>query len=314
VSRLNALLSWSRNYWSEFWFDAEQADNLGLCRLVFLSALLVVYVPLDMSAWGAVSKAYWFPIAIFKALPLPLLSVSALDDMQLVWKLALLAGALGLFTRISCGIAAVLGLYLVGLPHNFGKTHHFDSAVVIILGILALSRSGDAWSVDAWLRGRRGVSAPAPSGEYRWPVRSVWLLLSMIFFSAGAMKLNNGKLGWIFSENLSVMLNQHAYQVGNDDPLTTWGLAIAQIPWLCTLIAAATVFVEFCYPLALINRHARLFFPVAMCATLIGIRVLMGPTFGLFVLCHVFWVPWDRVLGWLAVRRNPSDSRVRNAV
>jgi uncharacterized membrane protein YphA (DoxX/SURF4 family) len=300
VTTVRSFSTWARAYWSEFWFDAERPDNLGLCRVVFLSALLVAYLPLDMSAWGAVSKAYWFPIAMFRALPLPLLGVDALDSLQLVWKLALVAGALGLFTRTSCAIAAVLGLYLIGLPHNFGKTHHFDSAIVIVLGILAMSRSGDAWSVDAWLRARRGVSAPVASGEYRWPVRAVWLLLAMIFFSAGAMKLRNGRLAWMMSDSLAVMLNQHAYQVGNDDPLVTWGLQIAQIPWLCKLIAVATVFVEFCYPLALLNRHARVFFPVAMCGTLIGIRVLMGPTFGLFVLCHVFWVPWDRVAAWFS--------------
>jgi len=37
-------------------------------------------------------------------------------------------------------------------------------------------------------------------------------------------------------------------------------------------------------------------------AMLIGIRVLMGPTFGGFLILNVFWVPWAAALDALAVR------------
>lgn len=40
-----------------------------------------------------------------------------------------------------------------------------------------------------------------------------------------------------------------------------------------------------------------------MCGLLVGIRLLMGPTFPQFVICHLFWVPWDRVVAAVSARR-----------
>ena len=55
-------------------------------------------------------------------------------------------------------------------------------------------------------------------------------------------------------------------------------------------------------------RTARWIFPPGMCALLIGIRLTMGPTFWQFVVCHVFWVPWDLVVAELAKRRRAALS------
>ena len=44
------------------------------------------------------------------------------------------------------------------------------------------------------------------------------------------------------------------------------------------------------------SRTARYILVPAGLAFLIGIRALMGPTFEQFMLCYVFWVPWQRVL------------------
>jgi hypothetical protein len=71
-------------------------------------------------------------------------------------------------------------------------------------------------------------------------------------------------------------------------------------------MALATVVVEVGYPIALFSRRARWFFPPAMCGTLIGIRLLMGPTFPQFLLCHLFWIPWDRVLARFAAARSAT--------
>jgi hypothetical protein len=195
-------------------------------------------------------------------------------------------------------------VYRLGLPHNFGKVHHFDAMVVLTLGVLAFSRAGDAWSLDRKLAVARGKAPPsvAPSGEYRWPVRAVWLILSLTFFAAGVSKLRNGGIAWITSDNMSILLGQHAYRIANQDPPVSWGLWLSHYPTLASVLAFFTIVVEAGYPLALFNRHARWMFPVGMCGTLVGIRLFMGPTFPQFVICHLFWVPWDRVLAWAKTR------------
>jgi len=51
------------------------------------------------------------------------------------------------------------------------------------MGVLALSRCGDAFSLDRLVRARRHAEAPPPSGEYRWPARMILLVMSCVFFA-----------------------------------------------------------------------------------------------------------------------------------
>jgi hypothetical protein len=61
-------------------------------------------------------------------------------------------------------------------------------------------------------------------------------------------------------------------------------------------MAATSLCVELLFPLTLFSRTARRVLVPAGLLFLIGIRALMGPTFEQFMLCYVFWVPWERVL------------------
>jgi hypothetical protein len=160
------------------------------------------------------------------------------------------------------------------------------------MGILACSRAGDAWSIDAWLKGGDDVQ---PSGEYTWPVRAIWVAMSLVFFAAGFAKMRYGGLEWITSNNMSIVLMRALYHSSDADPLTRAGLAIARRHWLSSALAAATIAIELGFPLTLVSRRARIVLVPAACAMLVGIRVLMGPTFGGFLLAAVFWIPWERV-------------------
>ena len=86
------------------------------------------------------------------------------------------------------------------------------------------------------------------------------------------------------------------------DPVGGLGLAVARHAWLSRGVAAITVLVELGFAAALFSPYARLFFVPAAFGMLIGIRVLMGPTFGGFLILNVFWVPWSAVLDSIAAR------------
>jgi hypothetical protein len=172
---------------------------------------------------------------------------------------------------------------------------------------MALSRCGDGVSVDALLRRARRDSdpvgrGPVISGEYTWPVRMVWLLMALAFFAAGVAKIRFSGLQWVTSDTLAIFLIHNNYHVINLDPLTTWGLYLAQHPWLCRALAAGTIGVEVGFPLALVSPGARRLLVPATLLLQIMIRVVLGPSFVQFMLCYLFWVPWDRVAGWLAAR------------
>src|SRR3954462_8604121 len=170
-----------------FWFAPAAATNLAVSRVLFFGVLAAFYIPHDFSIWGSVSPAFLQPIWLFETFRVPVLSPRLLEVAETVWKLALVLSSLGLFSRVSMTAAAVLGTYLLGLPHNFGQTYHFDAVLVLAFAILTVARSGDGVSIDALRRRTR----PAPSGEYRWPVRLVWVTMATVFFAAGLSKLRH---------------------------------------------------------------------------------------------------------------------------
>jgi len=284
--------------WMQFWFAPSAPGDLGLSRALFFTGMLVMYSPVDFSGWGRVSSAFWMPIPLFRLLHLAPTTADVLDLLQFTWRAALLCSAVGVGTAVSQWIAFLLGFYLLGLPHNFGHTFHFDALLVIAMGILACSRSGDAWSVDA----RLSRAQFKPSGEYTWPLRAIWTAMSLVFFAAGLAKLRHGGIDWVLSSNLSVILSRAPYHVSDADPITGVGLWIAGNAWISRLVAATTLIVELGFVTALFSKSARRVFVPAAFLMLIGIRVLMGPTFGGFLIANVFWVPWTSVLDRAAVR------------
>jgi hypothetical protein len=282
--------------WMHFWFEPSAPFDLGASRALFFGGLFLFYVATDFSGWGQVSRAFWMPLPVFQALHLKPLNPHGLAALQLAWHIALVSSAIGYQTRVSMWISFVLGFYLLGLPHNFGHTFHFDALLVVAMGVLACSRAGDACSVDAAL----GRGRSEPSGEYTWPLRAIWLAMALVFFAAGIAKVRYGGLEWIFSQNLAIVLTRAAYHVSDADPITSLGLIVARHGWLTRAIAAATIVVELGFVTSLFSRTARLIFVPAAFFMLIGIRVLMGPTFGGFLIANVFWVPWSRVYAWAA--------------
>jgi len=289
--------------WNRFWFEPSRPTDLGVCRLLFFAGLFFFYLPVNFAAWGGVSRAFWMPLPIFARLHLGPAPSAILEWLAIAWHIALALSAIGLFTRVSMAVAAALGFYLLGLPHNFGHVYHFDALLVLALVTLACSRAGDAWSVDALMTRR-----PArPSAEYTWPIRMVWTLMALVFLAAGIAKLRHGGTAWIASANMSFILLRSAYHTSDADPITTLGLWVASHAWLSRALAAATLVVELGFITSLISGRARRVFVPAGMALLVGIRIMMGPTFGGFLLANVFWVPWQAI-GLRVARRSRAGA------
>src|SRR5438876_9679574 len=133
--------------WNRFWFAPGSASALGICRLVFFTALSLWMLPRNIVSSGEHSSVLWMPIWFLEKLSLPGLTTNALDSIQWVWKVALVLSAVGYLTRASMAVAFVLGAYLLGLWPNFGAPYSLDTLILIASGRLALSRAGDAWSI-----------------------------------------------------------------------------------------------------------------------------------------------------------------------
>lgn len=280
--------------WRRWWFDPESPDNLGLCRLLFFGLMLAYYLPVSHVGWGSVPHSFRNPIWLFERLHLPILPDAALAVLVVAWKSALALSCLGLLTRASTAAAFIIGFYLIGVPYNFGKTDHMTAILVWTMGILALSWCGDAWSVDAWLRRRRRQAPPGQSGEYRWPVRAVWVTMATVFFAAGMAKVIQGGPAWVFSDHMAISLVQRYYDV-TDPPTLDWGLRVARHPWLVRSMAAGSILLELAAPLALVSRRVRRVLPWMLLAMQFGIGLLMNVWFTRFMFVYLFWFPWGRL-------------------
>ena len=122
--------------------------------------------------------------------------------------------------------------------------------------------------------------------------------MTFVFVGAGISKLRHGGLAWITSETFGLLMIQANYPLVRqaDAPMTDWGLWIAAHRWICRGLAASTLLVELGFPLALFSRRIRLLIVPAALAMQLGISIVMGPNFNVFVMTYLFWVPWDRVV------------------
>lgn len=293
-----------------FFFAPAPAQGLGCCRIAFYGWLFLFYLPAvetygaqNVAAFADVGEIFWDPVFPFARLRVTVLPHPWIDALVIGWRIALLLACAGWFTRLSMVFALLAGAYLIGLPLNFGTMSHTGGIVVLGLAIMALSRAGESLSIDALIRRRRGLPLPQPSGEYRWPIRFIWVLLAVAYFVSGASKLLSNGLGYLNPDVMAGFLRHRsfAWQVR---PLTGWGLRLADIWWICTAASLWTLIAEMCFWLVLVSRRARAILASGMFMTHIGIAMLLGPQFFQWMALFVFFVPW----GDLVVRRKPRGT------
>lgn len=290
--------------WRRWWFEPVSPVNLGVCRVLFFGLLFAWVAGWPYASWATLPRSFFRPVWLFEFFHLPVLPYRLLLAAEVAWKASLVLACVGLFTRAATLWAAVSGLYLIGLQYNYGKTDHLTGVFLFTTGIMALSRCGDALSIDALIRRRRDPSPVPPSGEYRWPVRMVWVLMSTLFFAAGMAKVIRGGVPWVASDNFAVLLVQRQYMTSL--PALDWGLWVAKHPWLFKPMAAGSICAELFLFTALFDRRLRAVLPYALLSMQIGIGLFMRVWFTPYMVCYLFWVPWDKVIEVVRGRRGSS--------
>lgn len=269
-------------------FTPERPEPLAMCRIAYCGLLLIYFTLFkDYRGWSALTETFHNPYGLHKLFPPPP-SDAVVGAIQWVWWLSLFTSAMGLLTRTSLIVAAVGATYLMGIPVGYGKFSHSEPIVLLVLLILAASRCGDAWSVDAWRAGKTKVM----SGEYRWPIRAVWILMSLVFFQAGLNKLVLAGPAWATPESFAPMMVRHFY---TNDPPIDLALRLAWIRPFVWMAAISSLAGETLFPLALFSRRARLILPLLMFSMQVNIALLMGVYFWPFKPAYVFWVPWPLI-------------------
>lgn len=289
-SVLTAIAEWfgqlGRN-WNEFWFAASDPALLSMLRI--FTGLMLFYTHL---VWTLELSAFFGPKAW---ITLPVLrklheaeGVSFawshfffIESPWLVWLVHILAlvvllmFTLGLFSRITAVLTwliAVSYLNRIALA-EFG----LDRVNVMLAMYLMLGPCGARYSLDSWLKRRRGGGAEVRESSFATlAVRLIQVHMCVIYFFAGARKLLGGAW-WDGSAMWGAIANLEYQSLD-----VTW---LANWPLLISFMTNLTVFFELTYPALIWPRATR---PVVLMLAVflhLGIVVALGmPTFGLAML------------------------------
>jgi hypothetical protein len=287
------------------------AETAGAFRILFGGLVLLFFAthPVDAS-WlsatfdveveGRVHQALlaWFgrhPVVVNAITP-AVLTMAALFT-------------LGIFTRVSYALFVVAAIAWAYVAMSLDSTHPLAA---FMLGLFALlpSRWGDALSVDAYLRRKRGgPDAAAPPGkEYGYAVWVPGLVFGVGYAAAAWAKLAGppGWTDWILNGTVK-------YHFITDSGLAPfgWGLQLAHYPTLAILMSFYAIATEALVVTAAFvkNEVYRLMMGLAGWALVGGFYVFMGHFWPGWWILIVGFLPWQKLDALIVARlRDPRTA------
>jgi hypothetical protein len=181
----------------EFFFAEEVPYALALLRMAIPALIMVLVV----QHWPYVRQIYsqdgapaplWDNYFQHGLLPVPGATLAV--GLYAVLTVSLITACVGWHTRLSLAIATVLYTWFT-LIDSLSSMTKFTVILSHILLILTVSRSGDLWSIDAWLknRGQLREAWPGISGHPKspvWPRRLIALFVGIVYLGAAVTKMH----------------------------------------------------------------------------------------------------------------------------
>lgn len=197
--------------WVRFWDRREAPYSLALVRILFGSVLL--FDLLQAGYYGAVgllwaptpTGAGWDPSSAPTPLVARVLGASE-GTARFIWGLAVVACVLCVLGAAYRFASVALVFAMVELGACQPVRDGIDALLHIILAVLAVSGAGDAWSVDAWLRARKGEP---PRSIPAWPRYLLFIQVIWVYVSAGYQRGHTWRPGGGFSAVGDVLGDPH---------------------------------------------------------------------------------------------------------
>jgi hypothetical protein len=209
--------------------------------------------------------------------PLPERTARAITDATLASGVAFTAGA---GHRVSGPAHAALLLWTLSYRNSWSMVFHNDNLMVLHVAVLGLSRSADAWSVDATLRPRTARSATT-GWQYGWPLRLMRTVTASTYFLAGVAKVS-GPLGWRWATGESLRRQVAADGVRKEvlgKPAAPAAYALYRHVALFRILAVGSLAVELAAPAMLLSSRLSRLWALNAFAMHWGILALMDIRF-----------------------------------
>ncbi|MGH7895247.1 MAG: hypothetical protein ACREQL_11310 [Candidatus Binatia bacterium] len=315
------MLARARRAGAAYFYADESPVNLGVARIAVFVAL----------AWSMDVTTLVHPTLLPPALiraPIgmtwlqPLVPACPESALALLWVVRVSAwcAAFGVLTRVSMAVAALGSVFLLVIPSMYGHVAHVRHHLVWFSSLLALSRCGDALSVDAWWRRVRGREPPllAPAPCYGFPLRAMAVVLGVFYLFAGVAKLAAGP-DWVLSDNLEHLAAKQAFSANGVEPVVghqpigavaagpwweylTSRRVLEPSPWLARAGGVFTLVFEVGFVFAVLTSTGRLAAAFAGVVFHNFTRVFVGIGFDELLLCYPLLVDVDGWARWLGRR------------
>jgi len=289
----------SINHRIDRWLTApveNAAGRMSLYRIVYVLFYLWVIHDRYHDELGLLPDDVWVPVRTMTWLTTrPSPEFFRIIEVGLVIGLFLLL--IGYRVRTATIVVFAAGLTLGAFRMSFGKISHSDLFLTIYIpAIMIFSRWGSNYSLDAYLRRRRGEPSVSPneaSWRYAWPMHATIILLGVLFFSSGYLKLIKGQ--WLSDSqlisNLLLSHNVRAEQM-NRFP-NVLNPIIAATPLIYVPLRFIPLTFELFYPLAWINRRWRTLF-VSTSLVFHAFNVFfLNVVFTPMIITYILFVDWQ---------------------
>ena len=187
-----------REWLARFLFTGSSGERLGATRILLGIGLLPFHV-LQYHRLLQVDLAgpHWFyvdPVWYFDLLGIRYHEPVAVMVAFVALLVATLCFTLGYWTRTAAWVSLVLILFLKGARDSIaGDIHHREIIPFHVLLFFAMSRCGDALSVDA----RRRPARPLAEWEASWPIQAAQCYIAAFYFWSGVAKLRVAGTAWV---------------------------------------------------------------------------------------------------------------------
>ncbi len=292
-----AFRNWGMNLWSawdRFFFTPSDAATLAFIRILTGAMLLYTHFVWSLELGGFFGEQGWLSKDFVYRYHDSVFGWSHLywlSDGLLLWCSHLFA--LGVFFALMVGfksrVASVLAYLLaVSYAHRAtGALFGLDQINCFLAMYLMVGPSGDAYSVDRWLRKRKqqdNNNQPIPKVSTTIAIRLIQLHLCVVYLFAGLGKLF-GESWWSGTALWGAFANQE-YQTLD----MTW---MAHSLVLVNVVTHIALFWEVTYAALIWNRHTRPIMLFLAVPLHLGIAMCMGMvTFGLVMLiANLAFVP-----------------------
>jgi hypothetical protein len=296
--------------WQRYWFaPGGRHSNAALRIAIATSVLWTVW---RLTASGYVADPDSAPAQLYRPIGILMLLGSnppptwLIDGMKALAWVATTAMLVGWRSRATTVVSWVCAVGLACFHMSFTATWSHQNTLPFLVHLAFLgARGADVWSVDAWLRRRRGQLPINIPGGYQCSVRLAQLSVGLMFFSAAMAKLFFGDftLAWVFSDNLRHQLLARFDWIGAPQtPIAAWLLLDV---WHYRVAAGLNLLAQLTPLTAVVLVHRPLLRALAGSVFVVEV-VALGLVMDLW---NLHWLPlaavfvdWDRLRSLVARR------------